>query len=145
MKKIIPLVSLSLLLAACSSQDKVSMVTPSDLQHHHWELSEIDGTPVAENKFGQVPDIEIGENMNSHGSTGCNSYRGMAEINAETGEFRISKMAMTMKMCQGDAMTTERAVASTLSAWSTIDLNKQSLELSNDEHTLTFVLKDWVQ
>ena len=145
MKKIIPLVGLSMLLAACSSHDKADFVTASDLQHHHWELSAIDGKPVAKNKLDKVADIEVGENLNTHGFAGCNSYRGMAEINAQTGEFRISQMAMTMKMCMDDSMATERAVASTLSAWSKIDLDKQTLKLSNDEHTLTFTLKDWVQ
>lgn len=53
-------------------------------------------------------------------------------------------MAMTMKMCVGETMETEQIVSSTLSAWSTIKLSKDSLKLSNGEHTLTYTLRDWV-
>lgn len=144
MKKLIAAFSVPMLLAACSSTDKADFVKPADLQHHHWVLSEIDGNEVAKAANGSLPDLEIGENMTSHGNAGCNGFHGMAEINPNNGQFRIDKMAMTMKMCVGDAMATERAVASTLSAWSKIDLKKDTLTLSNDQHTLTYTLRDWV-
>lgn len=68
MKKILTIISLPLLLAACSSSDKANFVKPVDLQHHHWVLSEIDGKQVSEPANGTIPDLEITENMNSHGS-----------------------------------------------------------------------------
>lgn len=144
MKKLITALSVPVLLAACSSTDKADFVTPADLQHHRWVLIEVDGKEVPEAHNDIRPDLEIGEAMTSHGNAGCNGFHGQAEINPKTGEFRIEKMAMTMKMCQGEAMNIERAVASTLSAWSKIDLGKDSLTLSNDQHKLTYTLKDWV-
>lgn len=141
MKKLITALSVPILLAACSSTDKADFVTPADLQHHHWVLSEIDGKEITKESKA---DLEIGEAMNSNGNAGCNGFHGQAEINPKTGEFRIEKMAMTMKMCQGEAMNIERAVASTLSAWSTIDLSKETLTLTNDQHSLTYTLRDWV-
>lgn len=145
MKKIVTALSLSVLVAACSSTpEKTRIVQDTDLQHHHWVLSKIDGNEVAKDAKGQVPDLEVGEDMFAHGMSGCNSYRGLAEINPKTGFFRVNQMAMTMKMCQGDAMDTERAMASTLSTWSKIDLGKDTLTLSNNQHTLTFTLRDWV-
>lgn len=144
MKKLLTALSIPVLLAACSSTDKADFVTPADLQHHHWVLSEIDGKEAAKAPNGSQATLEIGEAMNSNGNAGCNGFHGQAEINPKTGEFRIEKMAMTMKMCIGDAMNTERAVASTLSTWSKIDLGKDTLTLSNDQHTLTYTLRDWV-
>ncbi len=145
MKKLITALTVPMLLAACSTTaDKAAFVKPTDLQHHHWVLAKIDGKDVVKAENGAQADLEIGENLNSHGNAGCNGFRGVAEINPENGQFRIEKMAMTMKMCMGDAMTTERAVSSTLSAWSTIDLQKDTLTLSNDQHTLTYTLSDWV-
>ncbi|OEF27279.1 META domain-containing protein [Vibrio rumoiensis] len=144
MKKLITCLSLPILLAACSSNSKTDFVKPVDLQHHHWVLSEIDGKEVVKNAMGSVPDLEISENMQSNGNAGCNGFHGQAEINKDTGQFRINKMGMTMKLCPGDAMKTERIVASTLSAWSNIDLTKETLKLSSKEHTLTYTLRDWV-
>lgn len=144
MKKLVISLSLPLLLAACSTNNTADFVKPVDLQHHHWVLNKIDGNEVTKGQMGTIPELEIGEAMQSHGNAGCNGFNGKAEINKETGQFRIHQMAMTMKMCSGDAMETERIVASTLSAWSTIQLTKDTLKFSNAEHTLTYTLRDWV-
>lgn len=144
MKKLVISLSLPLLLAACSTNNTADFVKPVDLQHHHWVLSKIDGNEVTKGQMGTIPYLEISEAMQSNGNAGCNGFHGKAEINKDTGQFRIHQMGMTMKMCSGDAMKTERIVASTLSAWSTIQLTKDTLELSNTEHTLTYTLRDWV-
>ncbi len=138
------LLSLPVLLTACATNDADNFIKAEQLQHHHWVLTEIDGKAFASDDIKTRPDLEIGENMQSHGLAGCNTFRGQAEINPKTGEFRINTMAMTMKMCIGDSMNVERAVASTLSAWSKIDLSAKKLQLSNDEHRLTYTLQDWV-
>ena len=52
-------------------------------------------------------------------------------------------MAMTRKMCFGDIMDTEQAFSQTLSDWSNIIINKDSMILNGDTHTLTFKLDDW--
>lgn len=148
MKKLLFIVSLPLLLNACSTAHDMlepTILTPADLQHHRWVLTQINGEAITQpqNK-AQVSSLEIGENMFANGMAGCNTYQGQASINPETGEFKINKMAMTMKMCIDDAMIRERAVASTLSAWSEIEMGKDTLEIKGDEYTLTYQLSEWV-
>ncbi|MBL4831323.1 MAG: META domain-containing protein [Aliivibrio sp.] len=144
MKKLLIAITLPLFIAACGStvDEKQTQVSAKSLQHHHWILTEIDGTAInAPDKFA-APDLEIGENFSANGKAGCNNFFGQAELNAE-GKFRIDKMGMSMKACLGDVMKTEQIVTSTLSTWSDISLTKDSLTLKDEQHQLTFKLSDW--
>lgn len=149
MKKLILAASLPFVLNACSSVDEAmgpTILTPQDLQHHRWVLAEIDGKKVPEpaNKAA-ISYLEIGENMYAGGLAGCNTFQGQAMVDQESGEFKVDKMAMTMKMCaDSNAMATERAVASTLSTWSKVTLSKDEFEFKGDEHTLTYKLSEWM-
>lgn len=80
--------------------------------------------------------------MTANGHAGCNNFFGQGEL--KDNKFRIEKMGMTMKMCGEDAMNTEMTMSQVLTEWSDITLTKDSLELKNDAHTLTFTLRDWV-
>jgi heat shock protein HslJ len=80
--------------------------------------------------------------MTANGNAGCNNFFGQAELNDN--QFRIEKMGMTMKMCDDASMGTEMAMSQVLTNWSDMTLTKDSLELKNDAHTLTFTLRDWV-
>lgn len=53
--------------------------------------------------------------ITANGNAGCNNFFGQGELNTE-GQFRIERMGMTMKICMGDAMTTEQAMFNTLSS-----------------------------
>jgi heat shock protein HslJ len=146
MKKLLVAISLPVLMAACSSNGDMmtdATVSADMLQHHNWQLTEVDGNAVATPKKMEAPRLEIGEKMTANGNAGCNNFFGQAELNKE-GQFRIEKMGMTMKMCMGDAMTTEHAMSSTLSSWSDITLTKENLILKGQDHELTFTLRDWV-
>ena len=140
-------VSLPVLMAACASNGDNLMadaqVSADMLQHHNWQLTQVDGKNIATLEEMEAPRLEIGEKMTANGNAGCNNFFGQGELNAE-GQFRIEKMGMTMKMCMGDAMTTEQAVSSTLSTWSDITLTKENLILKGQDHELTFTLRDWV-
>jgi heat shock protein HslJ len=146
MKKLLVAVSLPILMAACSSNGDMmtdATVSADMLQHHNWQLTEVDGNAVATPEKMEAPRLEIGEKMTANGNAGCNNFFGQAELNKE-GQFRIEKMGMTMKMCMGDAMTTEQAMSSTVSSWSDITLTKENLILKGQDHELTFTLRDWV-
>ncbi|MCP3700566.1 MAG: META domain-containing protein [Aliivibrio sp.] len=147
MKKLLVAVSLPILMAACASNGDNAMtddqVSADMLQHHNWQLTQVDGKDIVSSEEMETPRLEIGEKMTANGNAGCNNFFGQAELNKE-GQFRIEKMGMTMKMCIGDAMTTEQAVTSTLSTWSDITLTKENLILKGQEHKLTFTLRDWV-
>ncbi|KAA5741214.1 META domain-containing protein, partial [Acinetobacter baumannii] len=130
-------------MTACASNgDNVKKITAQDLQHHNWELVQIDGKNIELNERQKAPRLEIGENLTANGNAGCNNFFGQAEL--KDNQLRIEKMGMTMKMCIGDIMNVEQAMSSTLSDWSDITLTKDGLVLKNSEHELTFTLRDWM-
>lgn len=142
-KKLLVAISLPVLMTACaSSGDNVKQITAQDLQHHNWQLVQIDGKEVTNADKQKAPRLEIGEKMMASGNAGCNNFFGQAEL--KDNQFRIEKMGMTMMMCVGDVMDTEQAFSQTLSDWSDITVTKDGLTLKNDVHTLTFTLRDWV-
>lgn len=140
--------AIPLLFTACAATNTTNVIvlTEQDLQHHNWELTQIDGQALVRSdvaiRASKAPRLEIGENMHASGNAGCNNFFGQAEL--KNNQLRIEKMGMTMKMCIGDIMQTEQAITKTLSDWSDITLTKEGLELKNQHHTLTFVLHDWV-
>ncbi|MDF9399331.1 META domain-containing protein [Vibrio sp. 1180_3] len=142
-KKLLAAISLPVLMTACaSSGDNVKQITAQDLQHHNWQLVQIDGKEVTNADKQKAPRLEIGEKMMASGNAGCNNFFGQAEL--KDNQFRIEKMGMTMMMCVGDVMDTEQAFSQTLSDWSDITVTKDGLTLKNDVHNLTFTLRDWV-
>ncbi|WP_114764221.1 META domain-containing protein [Vibrio rhodolitus] len=142
LKTLLAAVSLPVLMTACASNgDNVKTITQADLQHHNWELVQIDGKAITVAEGEQAPNLEVGEKMTASGNAGCNTFFGQAEL--KDNQFRIEKMGMTMKMCMGEAMNIENAFSKTLSDWSDMTLTKDSLVLKNDAHTLEFKLNDW--
>lgn len=143
LKTLVTAISLPVLVTACASNgDNVKEITAQDLQHHNWELVQIDGKNIELKERQQAPRLEIGENLTANGNAGCNNFFGQAEL--KNNQLRIEKMGMTMKMCMDDQMKIEQAMSETLTEWSDITLTKEGLMLKNDDHELTFQLRDWV-
>ncbi|HHF0507839.1 TPA: META domain-containing protein [Vibrio antiquarius] len=143
LKTLVTAISLPVLMTACASiGDNVKEITAQDLQHHNWELVQIDGKNIELKERQQAPRLEIGENLTANGNAGCNNFFGQAEL--KNNQLRIEKMGMTMKMCMDDQMKIEQAMSETLTEWSDITLTKEGLMLKNDDHELTFQLRDWV-
>ncbi|WP_295894334.1 META domain-containing protein [uncultured Vibrio sp.] len=143
LKTLVAAISVPVLLTACvSNAEDAQVITSQDLQHHNWELAQIDGKDVAKDENNKPVRLEIGENMTANGHAGCNNFFGQGEL--KDNQFRIEKMGMTMKMCGEDAMNTEMTMSQVLTEWSDITLTDDTLELKNDAHTLTFTLRDWV-
>ncbi|WP_261815373.1 META domain-containing protein [Vibrio gallicus] len=154
MNKAFVVLSLAALLSACTSKDnsnsnqltqqtspEILDATPVNLQHHHWQLTAIDGQPITVMEHFNAPTLEIGENLTANGSAGCNNFFGQAEL--EDGKLRIEQMGMTMKMCPPEVMDTEMAFSKALTEWNTVVLTSTTLELQNSQHNLTFTLSDW--
>ncbi|WP_257976044.1 META domain-containing protein, partial [Vibrio parahaemolyticus] len=136
-------ISLPVLMTACASNgDDVKEITAQDLQHHNWELVQVDGKNIVLDENQKAARLEIGENLTANGNAGCNNFFGQAEL--KNNQLRIEKMGMTMKMCMEDQMKIENAMTQTLSNWSDITLTKDGLVLKNADHELTFTLRDWV-
>ncbi|KQH86017.1 heat-shock protein HslJ [Vibrio furnissii] len=141
-KSLLAAMAMPVLLAACASNGDDVQITAADLQHHNWQLTQIDGQDIVKNEHFDAPRLEIGEKMMASGNAGCNNFFGQAEL--KDNRLRIEKMGMTMKMCIGDVMDTEQAVSQSLMDWNDVTLTKDALTLKNDVHTLTFTLRDWV-
>ncbi|AMF94288.1 META domain-containing protein [Vibrio fluvialis] len=141
-KSLLAAMAMPVLLAACASNGDDVQITATDLQHHNWQLTQIDGQDIVKNEHYDAPRLEIGEKMMASGNAGCNNFFGQAEL--KDSRLRIEKMGMTMKMCIGDVMDTEQAVSQSLMDWNDVTLTKDTLTLKNDVHTLTFTLREWV-
>ncbi|HCH3860552.1 TPA: META domain-containing protein [Vibrio parahaemolyticus] len=143
LKTLVTAISLPVLMTACASNgDDVKEITAQDLQHHNWELVQVDGKNIVLDENQKAARLEIGENLTANGNAGCNNFFGQAEL--KNNQLRIEKMGMTMKMCMEDQMKIENAMTQTLSNWSDITLTKDGLILKNADHELTFTLRDWV-
>ncbi|AXY00846.1 META domain-containing protein [Vibrio alfacsensis] len=143
LKTLVAAISLPVLMTACASNgDNVKEITAQDLQHHNWELIQIDGKNITLEEGQTAPRLEVGENLTANGNAGCNNFFGQAEL--KDNQLRIAKMGMTMKMCMDDQMQIERVMADTLTNWSDMTLTNQGLVLKNADHELTFKLRDWV-
>ncbi|EGQ8483877.1 META domain-containing protein [Vibrio parahaemolyticus] len=143
LKTLVTAISLPVLMTACASNgDDVKEITAQDLQHHNWELVQVDGKNIVLDENQKAARLEIGENLTANGNAGCNNFFGQAEL--KNNQLRIEKMGMTMKMCMEDQMKIENAMTQTLSNWSDIILTKDGLVLKNADHELTFTLRDWV-
>ncbi|ATI47775.1 heat-shock protein HslJ [Vibrio parahaemolyticus] len=143
LKTLVTAISLPVLMTACASNgDDVKEITAQDLQHHNWELVQVDGKNIVLDENQKAARLEIGENLTANGNAGCNNFFGQAEL--KNNQLRIEKMGMTMKMCMEDQMKIENAMTQILSNWSDITLTKDGLVLKNADHELTFTLRDWV-
>ncbi|EPO2287206.1 META domain-containing protein [Vibrio parahaemolyticus] len=143
LKTLVTAISLPVLMTACASNgDDVKEITAQDLQHHNWELVQVDGKNIVLDENQKAARLEIGENLTANGNAGCNNFFGQAEL--KNNQLRIEKMGMTMKMCMEAQMKIENAMTQTLSNWSDITLTKDGLVLKNADHELTFTLRDWV-
>ncbi|HCG5534769.1 TPA: META domain-containing protein [Vibrio parahaemolyticus] len=143
LKTLVTAISLPVLMTACASNgDDVKEITAQDLQHHNWELVQVDGKNIVLDENQKAARLEIGENLTANGNAGCNNFFGQAEL--KNNQLRIEKMGMTMKMCMEDQMKIENAMTQTLSNWSDITLTKDGLVLKNADHELKFTLRDWV-
>ena len=86
-KKWLAAISLPVLVSACASNGDVESITAQDLQHHNWQLVQIDGKDVVNNDKQKAPRLEIGEKMMASGNAGCNNFFGQAEL--KDNQFRI--------------------------------------------------------
>ena len=142
MKKLIATMTLPIVIGACACNgNDMTTVTAADLQHHNWELIQIDGQALTLSDKQKAPRLEIGENLQATGNAGCNNFFGQAQL--KDNQFSIGAMGMTQKMCYGEVMDIEHTFSQVLDEWSTITLSKEYLELDNGTHKLTFRLNDF--
>ncbi|EEP91942.1 heat shock protein HslJ [Yersinia kristensenii] len=143
MKKIIPLVIAAAFLAGCGANQSynkaTSMVSENDLLHHNFVLISVDGqSPVKT----PGPSIEFGENMHISGAM-CNRFMGQGEL--KNGVLTVKGLASTRMLCSEKQLNQwDALISQVLNSGAKVTLNKGQLTLSNNDHTLLYQLKDWV-
>ncbi|UYM17344.1 META domain-containing protein [Endozoicomonas euniceicola] len=105
--------TVSSMLAACSSTHKPVVVTPDMLQGQIWVMSSINGeAPVG----GKRITMELAQGSASQGKINgkgpCNSYFGGYQI--EKGDFSFGRIGSTMMACREPVMQQEMAFHTTL-------------------------------
>lgn len=143
MKRISPvpaLLATALLLGACST---TGTIQKTDLMHHHWNLSAIDGAAV---DAAIKSDLEIGENLSIHGLAGCNRFFGTATLKQNV--LKAEPLASTQMACPPAQQQVENAVLGTLVKGAVVHIvagnQEQQLKLVGPKHTLTYQLSDFM-
>lgn len=139
MKKIVALVALSMLMAGCVSNGKVS-VNRDQLQHHRFVLESVNGKPVAAGK--NAPELSFGEKMTVSGRM-CNRFSGQGKLS--DGELKVKEMAMTRMMCADPQLNElDHTISAMLKQGAQVDLTANQLTLATAEQMLMFRLADLV-
>lgn len=137
MKKIVTLMALSMLMAGCVSNGKVS-VNREQLQHHRFVLESVNGKPVAVAK--NQPELSFGENMTVSGNM-CNRFTGQGKLS--DGELKVKDLAMTRMMCSDPQLNALDGIVSEMfKQGAQVDLTANQLTLATAEQTLTYKLAD---
>lgn len=136
MKKVVTLIALSMLMAGCVSNGKVS-VNREQLQHHRFVLQSVNGKAVTATN---PPELSFGENMTVSGKM-CNQFHGQGKLS--DGELKVKDMAMTRMMCADPQLNALDGIVSEMfKQGAQVDLTADQLTLATAEQTLTYKLVD---
>lgn len=133
--KITAVIILALLFGGCSAN---AVINETDLQHHHWRLTAINGETLS---AAVESDLEIGEHMTINGQAGCNHFFGSAKL--QQGKLVAEPLGVTKMACSPAQQQVENAVLATLTKGAEVTLTDQVLELKSEQYTLSYQLDDW--
>ncbi|MBK5142227.1 heat shock protein HslJ [Budviciaceae bacterium BWR-B9] len=143
MKIALPFIISAVLLSGCTLTDG-NAIKESDLQHHNFILTSVDGEHMADTTKDKRPlNIEFGENMHVSGAM-CNRFMGQARL--KDGVLTATQLASTRMACLDEKMNQlDQIIAVTLNNGAKVSLDQGVLTLSSAQHTLTYKLSDWVR
>ncbi|CAI0716357.1 heat shock protein HslJ [Serratia ficaria] len=129
-------------LAGCGMNRPQERIQASDLLHHNFVLSSVDGVAVAA-RSGNPPNLEFGEKMHVSGAM-CSRFFGQGQL--ADGVLTVKNLATTRMTC-ADAQRNrwDRTIRALLQNGAKVTLSAQRLTLSDGDHTLVYTLRDWVQ
>lgn len=140
MKKFIPFVFASTVLALVGCEQQAKEVTAKQLEHHRYVLETVDGNAVPAGT--NQPEISFGEKLHISGSM-CNRFTGPAKLKSDV--LQVDQLAMTRMICQEkDRDQLDRMVETMLTKGAKVSLTDTHLTLKGDEHTLIYKLADLV-
>ncbi|PJC87743.1 heat-shock protein HslJ [Vibrio sp. HA2012] len=120
---------------ACNG-NTTNALTEAALQHNRWTLAEIDGKPLSPMLQKKTPYLEVDDDMQTSGFTGCNQFSGLGVL--KENQFHVEKMNQTQKLCFGEVMDVEYSLSQLLTGNSSITLSGEMMQLTNKNQTLTF-------
>lgn len=143
MKALLPLIISAVLVAGCTSQSEQNSVKESDLIHHNFILTSVDGISIENSAKQPRPlNIEFGENMHISGAM-CNNFMGKGTL--KNNVLTTSQLASTRMACLDEQRANlDQVIANVLNKGATVSLDQGTLTLTTPEHRLTYRLKDWV-
>lgn len=137
------LVTISLLLAACSTFQNAAVTEMTTLYEHNWELSTIDDDGeknMSSGNFHATLKLDFPENGQGRviGEASCNRHFGTYDLVEHS--IKISWMASTLMACTDLAMKQEQFFFSRLEQVTHLEHNEGTLILTNefDDKSLTF-------
>lgn len=123
--------------AGCtSSVSQKSSYTLEELQTQKWALTQINDQKVTQEEGSTVPYLIIDKKMMAVGATGCNQF--FAEANIEKSKLRLEHMNTTRKVCEKNVVALENDFNDKIQQWNAINIDGNTLRLSNDKSSLTF-------
>ncbi|MCD1126946.1 heat shock protein HslJ [Jinshanibacter sp. LJY008] len=143
MKITLPFIISAVLLSGCTLTDG-STVKESDLLHHNFILTSVDGKSMADTTKEKRPlNIEFDENMHISGAM-CNRFMGQATL--KNGVLTAKQLASTRMACLDEQVSQlDQVIATTLNNGAKVTLDQGVLTLRSAQHTLTYKLSDWVK
>lgn len=66
-KSLLAAITLPVLMTACASNGDAVQITAQDLQHHNWQLTQIDGKDVVKSEHEQAPRLRSVNRMMASG------------------------------------------------------------------------------
>jgi hypothetical protein len=112
-------------------------VTPGDLNHRRWVLSERDGLVIGDQSDPLV--IDFGERLFVEITDGCRRFSGFAELEAD--RIRFDSLDLDLTACTGDA--TPPGVFPGKAGWRLVLRGRDGLELASADTRLVFRRDDW--
>ncbi|VEJ55286.1 heat shock protein HslJ [Pragia fontium] len=142
MRFALPFIISAALIAGCTSTDNHA-VKESDLLHHNFILTSVDGSTIADSGKQRRPlNIEFGENMHISGAM-CNNFMGKGTL--ENGVLTAKQLASTRMACFDEQISKlDQVIADMLAKGANVNLDNRTLTLTTPEHVLTYTLRDRV-
>lgn len=129
-----------LMLTGCGK----TLITPGQLSHHHFVLIEVDGSETGTLQTRQMtPDLDFGAHLYLS-ATVCGTFQGIGEI--YNNQLTVSQLSFESASCENrNAKRWEQAVRQVLETPNIgLKLNNNRLTVSNSQHTLTYIRRDWL-
>ena len=133
--------ALFLSLAACAAGNSAAL-TAGDLQHRRFELVTMNGDPLFAQNDTSL-ELSFGENMHVSGKA-CNRFVGTATI--EDNKLVMRNAASTRMFCAESKLNElEMILFAMLQKGAEVTLDKETLTLEGNGHTLVYARRDLAQ